>query len=226
MSRTPSTPRWKRRAEERPQELLDSALSVFVERGYAAASMDEIAKRAGVTKGTLYLYFPGKVELLKSVVRQALIVNLTEAQSIASHHTGGNWALLSLFLTEFTQRISRTSISGIPKLIISESGNFPEIAKFYYEEVVQQGQRLITDILKRGIACGEFRPIDTDYAWRMIVAPLIFGVFWKHAFLTFDPDSLDFERYLKCQLDLIYHALKNKDGTSPDAQTDTPERTS
>ncbi len=210
---TPS-PRWRRRAEERPQEVLDAALEVFVERGYAATNMAEIARRAGVSKGTLYLYYPGKTELLKAVVRQSLLGNLAEAQALASEHNGSSRELLAFFLGEFTRRISCTKVSGLPKLILAESGNFPEIAQFYYDEVVQRAKDLIVNILRQGIARGEFRPLDPDYAWRMIVAPLVLGVLWKHTFATFEPNGLDFERYLACQLDFLTHGLLAREPTS------------
>lgn len=218
---TPPSPRWRRRADERPQEVLEAALEVFVERGYAATNMDEIARRAGVSKGTLYLYYPGKAELLKAVVRQSLLANLAEAQTLAGEHSGTCRDLLAFFLSEFTRRISRTKVSGIPKLILAESGNFPEIAQFYYDEVIQRARTLITDILRRGIASGEFRPVDPDYAWRMIAAPLVLGVLWKHTFQTFEPDGLDFERYLECQLDLLEHGLVTRE---PTTQTEAAER--
>ena len=222
---TPSSPRWRRRAEERPQELLEAALDTFVERGYAATSMDEIARRAGVSKGTLYLYYPGKAELLKAVVRQSLLGNLAEAQTLASEHGGSCRELLVFFLGEFTRRVSRTKVSGIPKLILAESGNFPEIAQFYFDEVVQRAKNLIKDTLRRGIASGEFRPVDPDYAWRMIVAPLVLGVLWKHTFQPFEPDELDFDRYLECQLDLLTHGLIARDAPAQaEAKTETAER--
>lgn len=214
-------PRWRRRAEERPQEVLEAALEVFVERGYAATNMDEIARRAGVSKGTLYLYYPGKAELLKAVVRQSLLGNLAEAQTLAQDHSGSCRELLVFFLREFTRRISRTKVSGIPKLILAEAGNFPEVAQFYYEEVIQRARTLITDILRRGIASGEFRPIDPDYAWRMIAAPLVLGVLWKHTFQPFEPEELDFDRYLDCQLDLLMHGLLAGDRTDSERRDHT-----
>lgn len=213
-------PRWRRRADERPQEVLEAALDVFVDRGYAATNMDEIARRAGVSKGTLYLYYPSKAELLKAVVRQSLLGNLAEAQTAAQTHSGSCRELLAFFLGEFTRRISTTRISGIPKLILAEAGNFPDVAQFYYEEVIQRARTLITDILRRGIASGEFRRIDLDYAWRMIAAPLVLGVLWKHTFQPFEADPLDFERYVNCQLDLLAHGLLA--GDEAPTRRDTP----
>jgi AcrR family transcriptional regulator len=99
-------PRWQRRAEARPQELLEAALAEFVARGYAATRLDEVARRAGVSKGTLYLYYENKAELFKAVVRQSLVANLDEAEAAMSAYRGGSRELLAYFLAEFTRRVS------------------------------------------------------------------------------------------------------------------------
>lgn len=200
-------PRWQRRAESRPQEVLDAALAVFVERGYAAASLDEVARRAGTSKGTLYLYFDNKAELFKSVVRQSLIATMDDARDHAAQFDGGSWEMLAAVLGEFTRRVAMSPLSGIPKLILGESGNFPEITRFYYDEVVQRGRTLIQGILERGIASGEFRAVNIEEAWRIVIAPLVLGMLWKHTFQPFEPHELDFERHLRVHLDLLRHGL-------------------
>ncbi len=217
MATSPPEPRWQRRAEARPQELLEAALAEFVARGYAATRLDEVAKRAGVSKGTLYLYYENKAELFKAVVRQSLVANLDEAEAAMSACHGGGRELLSYFLSEFTRRISASPLSGIPKLILAEAGNFPEIAHFYYEEVVQRGRSLVQGILKQGMDSGEFRRVDLDYAWRVVVAPLVLGILWKHSFLAFEPDGLDFERHLQSHLDLLFNGLVTDHDTAKDA---------
>jgi AcrR family transcriptional regulator len=209
-------PRWQRRAEARPQELLEAALAEFVARGYAATRLDEVARRAGVSKGTLYLYFENKAELFKAVVRQSLVANLDEAEAAMSAYRGGSRELLAYFLTEFTRRVGNSSLSGIPKLILAEAGNFPEIARFYHEEVVQRGRGLVRNILARGMDSGEFRRVDPDYAWRVVIAPLVLGMLWKHSFLAFEPDGLDFERHLQSHLDLLFNGLAAEHDTAKD----------
>ncbi|MBS4098176.1 MAG: TetR/AcrR family transcriptional regulator [Sulfuricella sp.] len=203
----PQPPRWQRRAESRPQEVLEAALAVFVERGYTAASLDEVARRAGVSKGTLYLYFDNKAELFKAVIRQSLVSNMDEARTLAAQHSGDNWELLTLVLREFTHKVVMSPLSGIPKLILGEAGNFPEITRFYFDEVVQRGRTLIQGILERGIAAGEFRAVDTEEAWRIVIAPLVLSMLWKHTFQPFEPQGLDFERHLRTHLDLLRHGL-------------------
>jgi len=200
-------PRWQRRAVDRPQELLQAALAEFVERGYAATRLDQVARRAGVSKGSLYRYYQNKAELFKAVVRSALIANLDEAEALASAHSGGSRELLAAFLTAFTRRVSESALSGIPKLVMAEAGNFPEIARFYFDEVIQRARHLIQGILERGMERGEFRNVDADYAWRVVIAPLMLGILWKHTFLACEPGGFDFERHLRSHLDLLLDGL-------------------
>ncbi|MEY2632822.1 MAG: hypothetical protein RIR00_1476 [Pseudomonadota bacterium] len=207
MTTTPAAPRWQRRAEARPEEVLQAALAAFAERGYAATSLDEVARRAGITKGTLYLYFPNKAELFKAVVRNALVSNLSDARQRAASHSGSSWSLLAGLLREFTHRIVLSPLSAIPKLVIAEAGNFPDIAGFYFNEVVMPARQLLQGILQRGIAQGEFRPLDLDHIWRVVIAPLLLAILWQHSFKPYDPVPLDVERHLASHLDLLRHGL-------------------
>jgi AcrR family transcriptional regulator len=200
-------PRWQRRAEARPQELLDAALAVFVERGYAATRLDEVAQRAGVAKATLYRYYENKLELFKAVVRNSLVAGFDElARAQVGRQPGARERLVHL-LTAFMERVAGSELSGIPKLVIAEAGNFPEVARFYHEEVVRRGRALVVDTLACGAADGDFRPVDADYAWRIVVAPLMFSIIWKHSFQAFDPEPFDFKRHLEVQLDLLFNGL-------------------
>ncbi len=135
------------------------------------------------------------------------MVNLDETERIVSRSGGSSRELLTRFMGEFTRRVSGSPLSGIPKLVMAEAGNFPEIASFYHDEVIQRGRRLIQGILKRGVDSGEFRPVDVDYAWRVVIAPLMLGILWKHSFLAFDPRPFDFDRHLQSHLDLLFDGL-------------------
>lgn len=211
MTSTAPEPRWQRRAESRPQELLEAALAEFVARGYAATRLEEVARRAGVSKGTLYLYFENKAELFKAVVRNSLLSNLDEAEAVIAGFQGGSRELLAYLLTEFTRRISDSPLSGIPKLVLAEAGNFPEIAVFYYEEVVSRGRRLVQGVLQRGMDRGEFRHLDLEYAWRVVIAPVVLGILWKHTFAVLEPGGFEFERHLRSHLDLLLDGLGPRD---------------
>ncbi|HJT05310.1 MAG TPA: helix-turn-helix domain-containing protein, partial [Stellaceae bacterium] len=130
---TPST-RWRRRKEARPAEILDAALACFAERGFAATRLDDVAKRAGVTKGTLYLYFPNKEELFKEVVRQAVVANIARGEALVAESAEPASVLLERIIHHWAELIP-TPASAIPKLVIAEAGNFPDVARFYLDEV-------------------------------------------------------------------------------------------
>jgi AcrR family transcriptional regulator len=204
---TPPPPRWQRRKDARPAEIIDSALSLFVEKGYAATRLDDVAKAAGVTKGTVYLYFASKEDLFKAVVRETVVPELALAENLIHEHQG-KWADL---LRELIQRWAKRMMSGksscISKLMIAEAANFPELAEFYVAEVVMRSRRLFTDVIERGIAAGEFRSVDIVQASRAITAPMLMVNIWYHSFASFDPDTVSVDRYADFHCDMLMHGL-------------------
>jgi AcrR family transcriptional regulator len=205
---TKAKPRWERRKDARPQELLASALDIFVERGYAASRLDDVAARAGVSKGTLYLYFENKEELFKAVVRENLVSALSEAEDYVEKYAGTSTALLREVIMGWWKRVGTTKLSGITKLMMAESGNFPDVARFYHEEVISRSNALIIRVLERGIASGEFRSVDTANTNLAIVAPVLMLMIWKHSFNSCRIDPISAPDYLNCFLDLITRGLQ------------------
>lgn len=201
--------RRSRRKEARPAELLAAALDLFVEKGYAATRVEEVAQCAGVSKGTLFLYFPSKEELFKAVVRQNISGRFAEWNEEFDRFDGSTPDMLRYCLFNWWQRLGNTKASGIPKLMMSEAQNFPELASFYQHEVMQPGCTLIQRILKRGVARGEFRPMDFDYGAYLVLAPMLFLALWKHSLGTCcgDHTQLDPEKYLAAQLDMLLHGF-------------------
>ena len=132
----PFKPRWERRKDARPQELLDAALDHFVARGFAATRLDDVAKSAGVSKGTLYLYFSSKEELLKAVVRESIVPLIGQAESVIEQFEGSSEELFRLVIHTWWDNVGASKLSGLPKLMMAAAGNFPELARFYQEEVV------------------------------------------------------------------------------------------
>lgn len=173
--------RRERRKDARPGELLDAALALFVEKGYAATRVEEVAKRAGVSKGTLFLYFPSKEELFKAVVRKNISGRFAEWDAEINAFAGSSHEMLHYCLHSWWERIGATQASGIPKLMMSEGHNFPELAQFYQHEVIAPGSALIERVLRRGVERGEFRPMDMRYGVLMVLAPLLFLAMSKHA---------------------------------------------
>ncbi|WP_132258798.1 TetR/AcrR family transcriptional regulator [Paucimonas lemoignei] len=206
--------RWERRKEARPQELLAAALDLFVERGFAATRLDDVAARAGVSKGTLYLYFANKEELFKAVIRENMLPALDEAEDIVKQHKGDSASLFEEIMLGWWERIGLTKVSGISKLIMAESGNFPEVARFYYEEVTSRVHGMIVSMLEHGIARGEFRPIDTKEAMRVVVAPMVMLMMWNQSFGACSMEPISPQSYLRTYLDIVLHGLLREPAVS------------
>ena len=211
-SDSPSAPgaRRERRKEARPGELLDAALDLFVEKGFAATRVEEVAARAGVSKGTLFLYFPSKEELFKAVVRESIAGRLTEWSSELDTFAGTSSEMLAYCLHSWWTHLGATKASGLTKLMMSEAGNFPDLAAFYLHEVVQPGHRLIRRILQRGMDSGEFGPLDLDYAVYAVLAPMIYITLARHSMGVCVPadSALEPERYLDSQLRILLGGLQ------------------
>jgi TetR/AcrR family transcriptional regulator len=207
----------ERRKEARPGELLAAALELFVEKGYAATRVEEVAQRAGVSKGTLFLYFSSKEELFKAVVRENISGRFAEWAEELSEYQGSSADLVRYCMNSWWERIGSTKASGIPKLMMSEAGNFPELARFFQLEVVQPGDDLIRAILQRGIDRGEFRPMDMTYAVYSVLAPMMFLAMWKHSLGTCGDARvpLDPEKYIASQLETILHGLSVQPASVP-----------
>ncbi|HSH90737.1 MAG TPA: TetR/AcrR family transcriptional regulator [Ramlibacter sp.] len=200
----------ERRKEARPGELLDAALDLFVEKGFAATRAEEVAARAGVSKGTLFLYFPSKEELFKAVVQENISGRFREWNEEFLAFEGTTDDMVRYCMKVWWERIGATRASGITKLMISEARNFPELAAFYQREVIKPAQDLIRRILQRGVDRGEFRVLDMDYATFSITAPMVFLVMMKHSMGACMPQDypLDPERYLASQVETLLHGLR------------------
>lgn len=187
--------------------MLAAALELFVERGYAATRLEDVAARAGVSKGTLYLYFDGKESLFKSVVRTNLLPLLDQAEARIAGHAGNSAELLRDLIMHWWQSASQSGLMGLAKLMVAESGNFPELARFYHEEVTERGDATIVRVLERGMARGEFRRVDAEAMKKVIVAPLIMLMLWEQSLAPCAAIRLDPLAYLENMIDLCLHGL-------------------
>ncbi|MEY2619178.1 MAG: hypothetical protein RL522_2180 [Pseudomonadota bacterium] len=199
----------ERRKQARPGELLDAALALFVEKGFAATRVEEVAARAGVSKGTLFLYFESKEELLKAVVHENLAGRFVEWNEEFERFEGSSADMLRACLTAWWERIGASPASGITKLMISESQNFPELATYYQTEVMEPGKALIRRILQRGVDRSEFHVDDMDYAIYSVIAPMIFLMMNKHSLGTCVPvhQALDPRRFITMQTSILLEGL-------------------
>jgi AcrR family transcriptional regulator len=168
-----------RRAEDRERQIVHAALTLFVERGFAATKLDDVARLAGVSKGTPYLYFPSKEALFKAVIREAILAPLNAGEDLVATYAGTTEALLREVVARFRE-FNETPAAGVFKLVIAEAGNFPEVARYFVEEIERRGLRLFVAILRRGIARGEIRPLeDVESAALVLRAPLGMLAIWR-----------------------------------------------
>ena len=204
-----AAPKRSRRKEARPGELLEAALDLFVEKGFAATRVDDVAARAGVSKGTLFLYFPSKEELFKAVVRENIAGRFAEWNTELETFVGNTSEVLIYCYQVWWERIGATKASGITKLMFSEAQNFPEIAQFYQQEVILPGRALIRRILQRGMERGEFRQMDLEYGTYIVLAPMMFLMLWNNSMgpCALPDENFSPEQYIRSQIDNILHGL-------------------
>jgi TetR/AcrR family transcriptional regulator len=206
----PLTAKRARRKQERPGELLEAALALFVAKGFAATRAEEVARQAGVSKGTLFLYFPSKEDLFKAVVRENLTGRFPLWDAEIDSFSGSSADLLKLCIHRWWTQVGSTRLGGIFKLVMSEIGNFPELADFYRDEVMSPGHTLIRRVLQRGVDRGEFRPIDLDAGVYAVVSLLVFLLLWEPVMRNCCPsdEALQPEPFLETQIQLLLHGLQ------------------
>ena len=202
-----AAPPRKRRKEARPSELTAAALGLFVEKGFAATRLEEVAQRAGVSKGTLYLYFDSKEALFKAVIQEGIVPALVEGEARLTRHAETSFELLEDILGIIWARIGETAYEGIPKLIVGEAGNFPEVAQFYYENVIRRGRALVGAALERGMASGEFRDMDIETTIEVVIAPVLMLLIWRFSMASCMGKVIDPREYMAIHGDLLRQGL-------------------
>jgi TetR/AcrR family transcriptional regulator len=209
----------QRRKAERPQELIAAALELFVEKGFASTRIEEVAQLAGVSKGTLYLYYASKEELLKAVISQYLSAEIAQGAADARAFQGSAGEALRSLMVQWWTRVFDSPASGVFKLIITEVRNFPEIAEFYQREVVVPGGQIIGEVIRRGIASGEFRPVDIEGAVHSIVLPMIMLCLHKHSLGVCKPVAslLDAGAFIRQHIDLLLVGMRASPGAATGA---------
>ena len=203
-----SKPRWERRKDARPQELLAAAIDLFVERGFAATRLEDVARCAGVSKGTLYLYYTNKEELFKAVVRESILPFLGKAELSVAEFDGHSADLLRSVVMNWSRQIGESKASGLGKLMLAEAVNFPELASFYRDEVMRRVVLMISSIVERGISRGEFRQVDIRQMTQVLIAPMMMLNVWRHsAVAPCDCSELQPQAFLENLLDLTLNGL-------------------
>lgn len=188
-------PRWRRLPEERPQQILHAALEVFGDHGLAGARLEDIAKRAGVSKGTIYLYFPNKEALFREMVRSTIVEAIVSGEGIPN--TGSARDQLLTFMEQYWDFVRTPAFSVIYRVVVSELHHFPDLVEFYSAEVIARGQKLLSGIIARGVAVGEFRALDPTVAGRMLISLFSTSAMWscKRKFFPHLRDRTDEQIY-------------------------------
>jgi AcrR family transcriptional regulator len=201
------TKRWERRKEARAPEILEAALASFGEKGFAATRMDDIAARAGITKGTIYLYFDSKEAVFKALARQSAGAQIETIAEQVKASDASTPDLLRFVIMSVGQFLRTTDRIIVPRVLLSEMANFPELAEFWRREIIDKGLGLFQAIIKRGIARREFRKLPPQHAARLCIAPLILMALWRMHFEKFDSAPYDYEGLVETHVDTLLRGL-------------------
>jgi AcrR family transcriptional regulator len=204
----PDKARWRRRKDARPQEILEAALSVFAEKGFAAARMDEIAHRARVSKGTIYLYFESKEAVFRALIQETLAKRVSDFAAVVRDHRGPVAPLLRQLLLALGHLVATSDFVVLPKMVIAEAGNFPDLARIYREEVVERGMTLFGGLLQAGMERGEFRKIPVQHAIRLCVAPMLLAAMWRTTFAPLDREPYDYAGLIDAHVTTLLRGLQ------------------
>lgn len=186
-------PKFQRRAENRPAEICAAALKVFAEKGFAAAKLDDIARRAGVSKGTLYLYFKDKEELFRAVIRDTISPNIDLVRTNLLQMDLPFDRTVRAFLPRFVELTARVPVGAVAKMVIGESRNFPELAKVWHDMVVAKAIETLSALIERAQKRGEVRPGDPRIHAFSLMGAMIMGVIWHETLEPVGGTPLDLE---------------------------------
>lgn len=206
------SPKWRRRSEARPGEIVQAALEVFAEKGFAAAKLDEIAARAGISKGALYLYFETKEDIFRAVVREAVVPNLTMVEAALSQSTIPFPDLVQMLFTRIAVMVETSRLGAVAKLVIGESRNFPELARVWHDEVVSRALGALTKALEKAQVRGEIRLGDPRLQAFSIMGPILMGVIWQETFTPVGAPAMDLQGLIIQHRDMVVAGLAPKAG--------------
>jgi AcrR family transcriptional regulator len=207
MSMDQGAPKFRRRKADRPAEIVSAALEVFAEKGFAAAKLDEIARLAGVSKGAVYLYFETKQDIFRAVVGQAIAPNITAIRAMVAAHPGPLADLIRAVVGRVAGVVQTTPLGGVLKMVVAESGNFPEIARVWYDELVSQALGAMSDAIAAAQARGEVRPGDPRIYALQLVSPLLVSVLWRETFTPVGAPPFDIPAVMAQHVDTLLRGM-------------------
>ena len=199
-------PRWRRRADERPDEILDAALEEFTDRGFDATRVEDIAARAKISKAGVYLYFDRKEDILRALIEREIAPIARKARELAEAGRDDPLGTLGAIIAAITAVIANPRIFAVPRIVISVSGRFPEISAYYREHVVKHALEAMATLHRAGVARGVFRDCDSNLVARAAVGPVLLNAMWLHV-LGGEEDELSPAERTRAHLDLLMRGL-------------------
>ncbi|WP_458097981.1 TetR/AcrR family transcriptional regulator [Roseomonas sp. WA12] len=198
----------QRRKDARPGEIIDAAMDVFAEKGFAAAKLDEVASRAGVAKGTLYRYFETKDDLFRAVARRAIASNLEAMQVGAEAFEGSLAEFVPVLLARFASTLGDSRLPAIARMVISESRSFPDLARIWHDDVASKALALLSGIIARGQKRGEIREGDPQLHAFSIIGPMMMGMLFREIFGEAGGDLPDMSRLAELHAETVLRGLR------------------
>ena len=186
----------------------------FVERGFAATRLEEVGARAGVSKATVYLYFNNKEDLFRSTVRESIVPYIESGEARIAGFQGDPVELLRELYDRWAAVVTDPLLGGLCKLVVAEAGNFPEVARFYMEDVVKRTRALFADVIQRCMETGRLRQGPVDFIVRDLTAPILFVSLWRHSLASHDDTPLDVPAYLDFHFSLVLQGLQPSPGAA------------
>lgn len=202
-----SGPKWKRRKDARPAEIVAAALDVFAEKGFAAARIEDIARRAGISKGALYLYFPTKEDVFRAVVRDAVAPNVEALQAQLGAADVSFPDLLRRMLPQLAQMIVTTRLPAVAKMVVGESGNFPELARVWYDDVVGKAVGMLSSLIEHAQRRGEIRPGEPYIHAFSLVGPVLMGLLWRETFTPIGGTEIDLPAVARQHIETVLNGM-------------------
>jgi AcrR family transcriptional regulator len=184
-------PKFRRRKADRPAEIVEAAMAVFAAKGFAAAKLDDIAARAGVSKGAIYLYFATKEDIFRAVVEQAIAPNMLVVKAMIAAHPGPFAELVRALAGHVGGMIEHTQVGGVAKMVIGEARNFPELARVWHDDLVAHAIGAVSEAVRNAQARGEVKPGDPRTFALQLIAPLLVGVIWRETFVPVGAEPFD-----------------------------------
>jgi AcrR family transcriptional regulator len=192
--------------EARRNAIIDAGFQEFALQGFTATKLDDVAVRAGIGKGTIYLYFDSKESLFEEVIRKNMLPVLEEASRNAAEFKGSAVELLTMHFRAMYEALHRDKMPQLVAMIMGEASRFPDMAEFFYNEVVSHNKEMVSSLIRKGIDSGEFRDSFPVNFTQILIAPAIISALWRLQFEAHSP--LDLDAYAEAHIDFVLRGLK------------------